>query len=91
MPVILPIWEAEIWRIAVLGQPWRKKFVRLHLNRAVLRGEFGWIMGVMWCACHHSNRRKLEIGERPFKLLGQKVRPCSKIIRAERVGSVLKW
>jgi hypothetical protein len=45
------MWEAEIGRIVVLGQPRQKKFVRPHLN------------GIkVVCFCYLSDGRKHKIG-----------------------------
>jgi hypothetical protein len=54
MPIILATWEAEIGKIAVLGQPGKKMFVRFQLNEKKL--------GVVACTCHPTYSRKRKIG-----------------------------
>jgi hypothetical protein len=64
-PVTLAPWEAEMGRIAVLGQPGQKNFARVHLNRNKL--------SMVVRACHLSYGRNPNL-RGPF-LPGQKQAP----------------
>jgi hypothetical protein len=53
-PVVLTTWNAEIRRIAVLGQPRQNNNLRPHIKGKNLGGEA--------CFCHPNEVGKIEIG-----------------------------